>query len=288
MREALISALKRRGIAIRESGKNVGSSMVNICCPFCEEERFHLGIHEKKLWFNCFVCGAKGQFWKLQKKLDLADIDKTRYTDDRRTPKQVTSPVSGLELIPLQPDDEFTAYLINRDITLQALKAVGFRKNKTLDGFLYIPCDNSQWIGRSIDENPTLKHKKITITSDPFTFGFERVANYNWDKLIIVEGIFDALRLPLGMAVALCGKTLGDSVLAQLITFGESREIVFFLDKDVENVRNHFKEQINVLLDFGIKVKIYKWQPNTTAKDCDELGRTNEEELYKELGIVLI
>ena len=55
MREALISALKRRGFSVRESGKNVGAQMVNICCPFCEEERFHLGVHAENLWFHCFA-----------------------------------------------------------------------------------------------------------------------------------------------------------------------------------------------------------------------------------------
>ena len=259
--------------------------MVNICCPFCEEERFHLGVHTENLWFLCFVCNAKGQFGKLQRKSDLQDIDKTRYTDDKPKPKQITQPTSGLELIPIHPYDEFGQYLIDRDVTLQALQVINFCKNKIPDDFLYIPCDNQQWIARSIEDNPTLKHKKVATTTAPFTFGFNFVEQYEWDKLIIVEGIFDALRLPLGMAVALCGKTLGNATLTQLINFGESRELVFFMDKDVTNVRDHFREQINTLMDFGIKVKIYKWQPNTKAKDCDELGRTDESALYKELGI---
>jgi DNA primase len=43
-------------VEYRHGGKNVGANDVNICCPFCGEDRFHLGIHKDKGLLNCWVC----------------------------------------------------------------------------------------------------------------------------------------------------------------------------------------------------------------------------------------
>ena len=49
---------------------------------------------------------------------------------------------------------------IRGTIYFKAQKAINFCKNKIPDGFLYTPCDNQHWIGRSIeqisDRNPSL------------------------------------------------------------------------------------------------------------------------------------
>ena len=57
--------LDHYNIEYRTSGKNIGSNWMSICCPFCQEERFHCGIHLDSKTFSCWVCGETGTFLKL-------------------------------------------------------------------------------------------------------------------------------------------------------------------------------------------------------------------------------
>lgn len=44
------------GVEYRKSGKNVPKDAINIKCIYCGETRFHLVLHKKKSYCNCWVC----------------------------------------------------------------------------------------------------------------------------------------------------------------------------------------------------------------------------------------
>lgn len=59
------SFLDQYGIDYRSSGKNVGEDWLGICCPWCNETRFHCGINLTSKVASCWVCGESGTCLKL-------------------------------------------------------------------------------------------------------------------------------------------------------------------------------------------------------------------------------
>jgi DNA primase len=55
----LLDALLRRGIAFHRATSD--PSEITICCPFCADARFRLGINIRKDVMHCFNCGAKSR-----------------------------------------------------------------------------------------------------------------------------------------------------------------------------------------------------------------------------------
>lgn len=58
----LESYLSSVGIDYRTEGKNVGRKCVGICCPFCQDESYHLGIFRDHKNWKCFRCHKGGSF----------------------------------------------------------------------------------------------------------------------------------------------------------------------------------------------------------------------------------
>lgn len=56
----IVSYFDNLGIDYKSGGKNVSANDVNICCPFCGEDRFHLAIHRENGKMNCWVCDLDG------------------------------------------------------------------------------------------------------------------------------------------------------------------------------------------------------------------------------------
>ncbi|MDP8268203.1 MAG: toprim domain-containing protein [Candidatus Tenebribacter davisii] len=55
------SVLDEIGIDYRESGKNVGTGWIGVCCPFCGNDHgYHLGICLKSPVISCLKCGKIG------------------------------------------------------------------------------------------------------------------------------------------------------------------------------------------------------------------------------------
>lgn len=54
------SWLRSRGIPFKEEGKNTTSGWIEVCCPWCDDPSFHLGINLNNPFINCWRCGIKG------------------------------------------------------------------------------------------------------------------------------------------------------------------------------------------------------------------------------------
>jgi len=54
--------LSSSGIDYRTEGKNVGRKCVGICCPFCQDETYHLGVFRDHKNWKCFRCHKNGSF----------------------------------------------------------------------------------------------------------------------------------------------------------------------------------------------------------------------------------
>jgi ribosomal protein L37E len=53
----VMSVLDHFGHDYKNSGKNVAAKDINICCPFCGEQKYHLGIRRDGSLLYCWSCG---------------------------------------------------------------------------------------------------------------------------------------------------------------------------------------------------------------------------------------
>lgn len=60
-----ISVLEEANIPYREQGKNVGQGWIGVCCPFCNDTGFHMGINLDSKSISCWKCGTTGNILKL-------------------------------------------------------------------------------------------------------------------------------------------------------------------------------------------------------------------------------
>ena len=58
--DQLLLLFDDRGISYEDRHKNVSNKCVGVCCPFCNDNSFHLGIFKQGLNFTCWKCGASG------------------------------------------------------------------------------------------------------------------------------------------------------------------------------------------------------------------------------------
>jgi len=57
--------LKHFGVPYVERHPSVSKSCYGLCCPFCGDNNYHLGIFKENGNYSCFKCGAKGSLFKL-------------------------------------------------------------------------------------------------------------------------------------------------------------------------------------------------------------------------------
>lgn len=60
-----IAVLDEANIPYREQGKNVGQGWIGVCCPFCADTGFHMGINLDSKSISCWKCGTTGNILKL-------------------------------------------------------------------------------------------------------------------------------------------------------------------------------------------------------------------------------
>ena len=48
--------LDDRGLVYSEEGDNVSEGWVNITCPFCGDDKNHMGINLRSKYFHCWIC----------------------------------------------------------------------------------------------------------------------------------------------------------------------------------------------------------------------------------------
>lgn len=290
-------------VPFKESGTNVGHDMINICCPFCGEEKFHCGIHRDDLWYKCFVCGEGGGWrniaYKLQEKypnvnwLSLSRSEgRIRYLDERprlsrdlgeltreftekdRTPFEYLTEIPYLdELNSKNRPRGFSSDLIKKyriGIGINELKGyVTFQQGKNL-------------IARRYSLNETLPRYWKSINDGIFIFGEDQVYELNSQWVCIVEGVFDVMALPYGHGLAILGSIMSDGWISHLIASlpTGTRTVILALDKGVPH-RTLVKFTL-LLQDCGLEVKLWDWSLFEVAKDLDEVRIVYGEELISD------
>jgi hypothetical protein len=287
----LLNAAK---IATKEQGTNVGREHINICCPFCNESKYHCGIHEFDLWFKCFVCGEGGGWLKIRRKLKTLypsiPWDSINYKkEDIYLPDEIKKPQTPkkqvywrevqekdlpiLEWLEAKPHFENIQKRdrergLDLDIAFDAGLMIGTGK---LNG--YIVFKNGENINaRKYSSDVVGPRWWKRIEDSPFLFGKEWVQKMNPEIGIITEGIFDCLRIPIGYGVAILGSSISENLIEEIVkTFENAHTLVLAMDRGAN--RNSITYMRLILLDMGYNVVVPDWGAicPKIIKDLDEL-----------------
>jgi len=281
----IISILQALGIPYRERGKNVGREHVNICCPLCGEQRYHLGFHRTDGWWKCFVCGEGGpwgiQAFEILAKATGLSIEKIREV------------VSGLSSSPVtledgRPDARLELFLrklseYHQGSPPQSPSLVTFLRSR----FVYpnaFGWDSTmrEFQGRLYIAEPDLVAqrdregwKTFTKPDTPRLFGRQF---FDPDKpfFVLVEGIFDAFHFPKGQVFAYLTSLPSKSAIIWLSeNIPPDKKVLWWPDQDIfwKLPPDKMSQTYSVLKSLFANVIVYSWDGYLGgAKDPNEIA----------------
>lgn len=289
----LQSLLSQARIPIRDKGTNVGNMFINICCPYCDDELFHFGIHESELFFKCLVCGTGGGWHKLVSEklsrqyphVDWYSLNqskyKTRYTDTKEyLPKEIsdlTRPMLDTDhteyqyLTEIPYDDELGDKHRPRGFEPSLIATVnpGVGLGK-LAGYVTFT-SGQNLIARNYCNNSKPRWFK-SINDGVYIYGAEFVREVQPDWIAITEGVFDCLSVPYGHGLAILGSMSSIGWISKLVESipVHTKSVLLLLDRGVPRSTLYKFELI--LQDCGLSVFHWNWglEEFEGLKDIDE------------------
>ena len=244
-------------------------------CPACNHHKRKLSVNLDKNVFKCWICDYRGRsirrlvrrfgsFTHLKRwdqiagRMDLRDFaDLFDDRDDKEPPQKLELPEEFVSLTSATPPRTATyamRYLNERGVSYADIVKwkMGYCFDGLYRGRVVIPSfdddgDSNYFIARSYTKD-SYKYKNPPASKD-IVFN-ELFIDWN-DDLVLVEGVFDAIRA--GNAVPILGSTLrSDSRLLRKIVFNDT-PVYMALDPDAADKERRI---IETLLRYD--VELYK------------------------------
>ena len=291
--------LAHYGIESREHDAPITKKAIGVCCPFCEDTGFHLGVFRDFGNFSCWRCGAKGSFYRLlhtlvgigyeeyaeaigsEAPVYVGDPERTireMLTDEPLVRKDATTPVPmpGGAIPALEAPRRFLKALAN------FLNKRRYRTDDLIDRRcwfvariagpyamrLIIPVFDGTghymgWQGRDVTGRAKLKYETPHgFRIKEYLYGAEHPACH--DTAVVVEGILDAWRVGPG-ALATFGAQLAETQQLALVRMNPKRLIVAW-DGDKAAEAERLAERLAQFLPD------VQWARLPEGEDPDSLG----------------
>jgi len=284
------------------SGKNVTHGWCNISCPMCNDHSNHCGINQKSGNFNCWACSSKGSIYDLIMELEHCDlldakrlVRKYKDGDDLPAEKKEKVVREFHNIIPAgmtrDLSEDCKEYLRSRryDAELVAEKYEMYSSKLFVGEYIariLIPIIYKKqivnFVARSILPDAKKKVKncpndKCIIEAKDMLFNLDNVRDR---KLIVVEGIFDAMRIGDG-AVATLGTQVIDTQINLIREYADEVYIMFDSKKKDPNAPALAEKLGNRLYGLVKKVEVIYLDDG----DPDDMTEKEVQQLRKEIGI---
>src|SRR3990167_7967563 len=268
--------LRNNNIGYRTSGKNVSKGEYSICCLWCGENKYHLGVNPSKGLFNCWKCSEKGNIVRL-----VAKIKNISFIEA----KEIINPTSELKKVLEERNKivEESIIIQNKDFKLPE-HTYRFRKDKTdlwqETAFLFLRqkygltwndveqanlhyCVYGKWknsiiipvykdkklinfLGRCWDKNSKVRYnicpnEKAVLNIHKTLYNIDSI-KIGQDLLVLVEGVFDCLKVGLNIAVASFGTEVSQEQRNLLIGL-KPKKLIILADNDLNNPNTIKKAQ---------------------------------------------
>jgi len=269
---------ERAEILRRAFGRHwVTSGEMLFKCPKCDHEKLKLSINVEKNAFKCWVCGFSGNkisrliskyapeeyaAWSnIAEELDLSQYEFIFQEEAEEPDQLVTLPNEFKTLTGPKTGEKKKAldYLYSRDISdLDILKwKIGYCDFGEYAGRVVIPSFNSKgklnyFIARAYNED-WMKYKNPRASKN---IVFNDL-NVDWeDDIIIVEGVFDAIRHK--NCVPILGSSLRENhKLFQKICRNKT-EVFISLDEDAKSKELYIAKKFR---EYGVSCKVISSSP---------------------------
>ena len=176
--------LDRKGLKYRVTGNEAA-----VCCPFCGDTEFKLGINlDTGLWkcWHANRCGKSGTFWTLQK--ELGDEPEGLREGLKHRQKQYRRP-AAIGFYPLGAS--LLAWFLGRGISTATISRFGVAQSQT--GEIVFPYYRAgKLINRKYRDSESKERQWQEKDAEPGLFGRDLKAK-DADTLVIVEGEPDAM-----------------------------------------------------------------------------------------------
>ena len=241
------------GVQYWASGKNVARGYTNISCPFCGDRSNHMGVSNASGNFRCWKCPAEGSIYELAMELKNCDIYEAKrivrpfridglgrmvkeekiIKEFRNIMPQFSYPIKDIDSEASSP---YADYLIDRDFdpettikkyNLYAGGIVGKYKWRIIVPIIY-QGQIVNFVARAISADASKKvvncpNEECVINAKNILFNLDNVINR---KMIICEGVFDAMRVGDG-AVATLGTEVTDAQINLIRQYADTVHILF-------------------------------------------------------------
>ena len=271
--ETVVEFLKDAGLTVT---RFYGDEIVAYC-PWHEDTNASLAINVSNGW-HCFNGCGKGR--SLQSLLDklapnkglyqrLLDLSPQMYfrKNPFGTEKEDTSPLFDVEKLPLATDNE---YLHERGIKNETIKDFNLKYHQGYNSIVVPIYQNDKLMGsvqRKIVGNPKYLNSK-GMDKDRILFPFDKVQSKD-DKIILVEGLFDAIKAHQEGVVNAVSSFGGNLSEIQARMLGSlARTVIICPDKDTSGIKMAHRTT-DILLKLGLKVE-YTFAPGK-AKDFGDV-----------------
>lgn len=247
----VITFLEDYKIEFRISGKNIGTGWVGLPCPFCEDPSVHLGINIETKVVTCWKCGGHNLSKLIQEVLGISFTKAEKIITNyslKREDLQHFKPLSNKKtVIPsyftkLQENSNFLVnkFLNKRGIPLSFITQYELYWAGNLGPFagrLIIPVKMYGYIVAYVGKDvtgagsPPYKNspkEKSIMPMKSCLYNYDQIIQK--DKIIIVEGIIDALKLGTG-AVATFG-TQWTKEQINLLKIKKPKKIIILFDSE--------------------------------------------------------
>lgn len=245
----LKAILESKGLIIKDASLH-GKDELRINCPFClditgsNDTKFHLYASPYSLKFKCFRCATAGSVVKLLKRLDITLTGLTRSLRDCKIKEQ--KPCISSSLFSRSKMASLArSYLEARGISNIDIIHYGMSLGSDdYAGRIIVPVSKG-FVARTFIR---IEPRYLSTTKSPFYNKYVK----RGETILLVEGIFDAIKIPIG-CLALLGKELTQEQYYILRSLDPKR-VGIWLDGDVSPL--HIKTMQRRLEDIGIPTVI--------------------------------
>ena len=278
--------LENMGIEV----SNVNGEEIQFKCPFHDDKNPSASFNTTNLVYNCFVCGGGSLKYLAQQlghevlseKLDEIPpsiISLERQLMEVMDDKIVDEDIFDNNFDKIEDPIECPSYLLNR-VNFETLLEFDIhicKSNKSIyDERIIFPIysnDNRGFIARDYTEIKPQKYLfPKNMQKQDYLFG-----NFRDDAVIIVEGVFDVMKLweyGYYSCISTMGVTIGDKQIEIIIKNG-IKDIIIMPDGDEAGIKFverilEYKDMFNIEAMFSI-----------TGKDPCDMGKYEVDHSYK-------
>ncbi len=304
----VVGFLEDRNVDYRASGTNVGTNDVNIDCPFCGENKKHLGINSRNGLMKCWSCNfdywisGRPSFIDLIMELDgctrvEAGLVLAKYKSKDRSGKgellgyikEEPTLASSLSLpsYTLRFDRDKSSrqqrraliYLVSRHFGWEVINRYDLRIciSRGYAGRVIVPIYFESklvnYLGRDYTGCSELRYKNCSLKvcvkrPNQVLYNYDRVKGEGNSHLRVVEGVTDVWRMDDGQTVGLFSNKMSKEQRAMIISELRPKTMTIFLDGD------SYHKAVKISSPFA---PVLDWVKVVNMGDKDVAERTRRE-----------